>query len=198
MGRFIVFEGADNCGKSTLIGALRDCVAVRSSMRVETLGFPSGSPIGKLIRSALRGVVIIEEKALLHLFQADVLQLQSWIDRRLEEGFDLLCDRYTMSHHAYQREAHPIESIHMVENAVAFRQPDHTFVIDVPPEVAAERGARRDKYTDVVFEKNDDAYRRRIRARYAAMATTTYQTTVLDGTLPVDELVRQVMTRLEW
>ena len=71
------------------------------------------------------------------------------------------------------------------------RLPDALFVIDVPAEVALERMRARDKYRDVVFERDDLKYVCSLRERYRSLAQR-HGGHVLDGTKPTAELVKDV------
>jgi dTMP kinase len=198
---FVVFEGADNAGKSTLMSTVYELLSSRGIKLAAAVAFPSHSPIGLLIRRVLDGDEYVETKALLHLYQADVVHMQPWIARRLEEG-PVLCDRYIYSTRVYQRDYHKHDCINMVEASVSYRDPDHLFVVDVPVTVARARGAARAKRPDVLFEKTDEAYMERIRDRYIKLAhdklTNPTPTTVLDGQQQPAELAKLVLETVRW
>jgi dTMP kinase len=195
-GKYICFEGGDGSGKSTLAMAVYNKLAAETAVLKR---FPSDGIVGSLIRQGLMGKVSLENLPFLYLFAADGLQEQLWIQDQLEvHGKHIICDRHpTMSGRAFQPEHHPKAHIEAVYNAAAadgIAMPDFLFVIDIPVAEALDRMRARDKYTDVVFEKHNSDYVYKIKCRYLEIAER-FGATVLDGTLPTDELVDQVLDK---
>ncbi len=79
-----------------------------------------------------------------------------------EAGKLILCDRYHHSTIAYQGYgagyggANILKFIETARRLIAF-EPDKTFLLDVPPEVAAQRLVRRQGHTDR-YEERDAAF----------------------------------------
>lgn len=195
-GMYICFEGGDGCGKSTLAAHL-EAEMIRKGIGAVPARFPSDGLVGTLIRDGLMGKASIESKPFLYLFAADGLQQQLWIQDELEEkGNHIICDRHpTLSGRAFQPLHHGTEEIEDVYNAAArdgISMPDHLFVLEVPADVAIQRMKVREKYVDVVFEKNDIEYIEAIAARYRVIAER-FGGKILDGTKTTAELVVEVM-----
>lgn len=192
-GKYICLEGGDGTGKSTLakalIGHLGDkAVAAR---------FPSDGQIGKVIREGLMGVRSIENKPFLYLFAADGLQEELWIQDQLEvQEKHIICDRHpTLSGRVFQPMHHPEEHIEAVYNSAAedgVSMPDYLFIIDVPVDVAIDRMRRREKYQDIVFEKDTPDELEIIRHRYLQLAKR-FGGVVLDGARPTVEIMDDVL-----
>lgn len=194
-GKYICLEGNDNSGKSTLADAIQARLGDKEAVLNR---FPSEGYVGSLIREGLMGKKTLREEAYLYLFAADGLNEEYWIQDHLVNDFHVICDRHpTLSGRVFQLEHHPNEHIEAVYNSAAadgISMPDHLFVLDVPAEVALERMKGRDKYEDVVFEKKDPQHIDKMRQRYLGIAER-FSGTVLDGTLPTEELVELVLNQ---
>ena len=116
-GKFIVFEGIDGAGTTTqaqaLVNYLTEC-GISTYLTCE----PSDSSIGTFTRQALQGKQKgfhqkqLPDVALALLFAAD--RADHWtneIQPLLNEGVNVICDRYLYSSLAYQGLEHPLEWI---------------------------------------------------------------------------------------
>ena len=102
---FIVIEGADRTGKSTLRGGLAKYYRERG-YEVTELNFPDRTtPTGHLLDSLLKREDRTEEKeeiAFGHLlFSANRWERAGVIRKKLESGVVVICDRYKLSGHIY-------------------------------------------------------------------------------------------------
>ena len=115
-GKFIVFEGVEGCGKTTQLQRLYTWL-VNSNLlqQLQNQGHvngvvmtrePGGTSLGKILRQLLLGQnadLSIQDRAELLLYAADRAQhVEEMIRPHLEQGFLVLCDRYTDSTIAYQ------------------------------------------------------------------------------------------------
>jgi dTMP kinase len=108
-GRFVVLEGLDGAGTTTQARLLGERLRAEGR-RVHVTAEPSGGPAGALIRQILsrrvvgaRGGGEFDPAALALLFAADRLDhVAAEIAPKLEEGVDVVSDRYTLSSLAYQ------------------------------------------------------------------------------------------------
>lgn len=140
-GPFIVLEGIDGSGTTTQRAALQARLQ-QSGWRVHATAEPTEGPIGGLIRDALTGARDLAEDTLALLFAADRIQhVNTTIAPRLRDGELVLCDRYLLSSLAYQSVQLPLPWVLEI-NAQALR-PDLTVLLDVGPEVAADRRRHR-------------------------------------------------------
>ena len=149
-GLVIVFEGIDGSGKSTLAKMLNDYInGIGRSSIVETEP-TSDTLVGKALRDYLKNPQI-DEATMALLFAADRVEHVKKIKYWLDEGVDVICDRYIYSTFAYQGE-HPSRDIHNLLRD-KFLTPDITFYIDGDPEICLERIKSRsnslDKYENV-------------------------------------------------
>jgi len=194
-GKYICVEGMDGSGKTTLVDELYRRLGAAYLAR-----FPSSGLIGGLIRSALRGEIELDQKTYLYLFCADGLQENAKIERHLEAGAPVLCDRHpTLSGRVFQVDHHTPEIVDKVYDFATVDgvlMPDHLFVLDVEPEIALTRMQARSKYKDVVFESESLERIATLRDRYQKLATR-FNATVLSGAIPCQGLADVIM-RMVW
>lgn len=101
-GKFIVIEGADGSGKSTIAHMLyaRRFAGRRPSILTRE---PTDGPIGALIRQALRHEVALASVAMAPLYAADRLHhVATVIEPALARGEVVACDRYELSNLVYR------------------------------------------------------------------------------------------------
>ncbi|MGD8860422.1 MAG: dTMP kinase [Myxococcales bacterium] len=152
--RFIVLEGVDGAGTTTHTRELTRRLR-KLGVPVHPTAEPSTGPVGALLRQALVGRMVVADRGetrppawntMALMFAADRLDhVENELLPNLREGVTVLCDRYYHSSVAYQ------STTGGGEDAIAWireinhyaRKPDLTLVLDVPPEVAAQRRASR-------------------------------------------------------
>jgi dTMP kinase len=141
IGQFIVVEGLDGAGTTTLAHTLRDRLE-RIGISVLLTREPSDLPVGRLIREALTHAVGVSDGVLPFLFAADRKDhLEREVEPALSSGNWVISDRYLASSLAYQSLAAPFESIAALNST--FRKPDLTLFVDAPAEVCMARISSR-------------------------------------------------------
>ena len=104
-GKFIVFEGLDGSGKGTQLRLFAEELR-RRGRRVYETAEPTASSTGGMIRDALGGFVQRDAYELSALFLADRIfhnvNPKNGIRKFIDEGTDVICDRYYYSSFAYQ------------------------------------------------------------------------------------------------
>jgi dTMP kinase len=107
-GLLLVLEGLDGAGTTTQSRRLADWLSARGR-RPHLTAEPSRGPVGTQVRHVLSGRLRgaggrdFDARALALLFAADRLDhWESEIRPRLEEGCDVISDRYVLSSLAYQ------------------------------------------------------------------------------------------------
>lgn len=199
-GLFIVLEGLDGAGTTTQMERL--AAALRAAGHpVLTTCEPSNGPVGALIRQALRRRLVLPDArgALSHqtlalLFAADrVDHLEAEIEPALARGEHVICDRYVLSSLAYQG-AHAESGWVATLNLHAV-SPDLTLFIEVRPEVAQQRRARRGSQEEL-YESEDK--QRRIAQQYlAAIAARPGDRLVrIDGSAGIAQVTRAALRHL--
>ncbi len=145
MRRFIVIEGADGSGKSTLVQRLLK--NIRYEERSFSTAQPSQLSTGALLRQELQKKKINPPLISL-LFAADRLAHLEFCRHYLETGAIIFCDRYVDSNFAYRDESLEVEWLEQIERFAP--RPGLTLYLDVKPEVAMARiharGGKLDTY----------------------------------------------------
>jgi dTMP kinase len=146
---FVVLEGLDGCGKSTLAKLLGGWLKERGRSVLLT-SEPTDGRIGGLIREVLSGGKKVDASALALLFTADRMQhLAGEVEPALSSGKVVVCERYYYSTVAYQS-AQGVDSKWLTALNSAARRPDLGILIDVDPAVAASRTS-----TGEIFENKE-------------------------------------------
>jgi len=155
---FITFEGIEGSGKSTHARLLKEYLE-NKGRRVSLTREPGWGTIGKLIRH-----LILEEKDLdihpyteLYLFCADRVQhVQDFIKPRLENGEDVICDRYydsTIVYQGYGRDLDLYTVKKLAEASTLDVKPDITFLLNLPVKEGLGRLKLREDDTNRLDEE---------------------------------------------
>jgi len=189
-GRFIVVEGVDGSGKSTMATRLAEDLARRGRKVLRTRE-PGGTPLGEKIRALLLDAKNSEMVPFteLFLYMASRAQLVDEVIRpALNRGTDVICDRYYYSTAAYQGAAGKVgiqTVIEVAEKIAKFERPDLVALLDLDPAVARHRDGNR---TDRVEIKGLE-YQRKVRAGFLQLARKSpRRVKVFDASRPADEV----------
>lgn len=141
-GRFVVLEGLDGTGTTTVAGLLVEALQARD-LRVHLTAEPTDGPFGRLLRRHLSGEVTLPPVAATLAFTADRQHhLMARIRPALARGRWVVSDRYLLSTLAYQG-AEGIDPEAILAASAGFEVPDVTFVLDVGEELRRERMSGR-------------------------------------------------------
>lgn len=156
-GKLIVFEGADNLGKTTQIEALYSYLANEKKLNVIKTREPGATNLGSKIREILlNSKEKIPAKAQLLLFQADrAIHTETTLKPYLDKGYVILCDRFYLSTLVYQHKLNGI-SENIVYDLSGFATdylvPDKVFVFNG----TMLTDEARDEYEKHTVNKNHD------------------------------------------
>ena len=190
---FIVFEGIDGTGKTTIVKRLAEDLE-REGYEVFVTQEPTKSWIGRDVRRAIEEEKNGFTQAL--LFFADRAEHV----REIKENLDkvILCDRYVYSTFAYQ--GAQLEREMGFEKAMEwFKQvyepmrldPDMVFLITVDPEEGIRRIYGREKKEK--FERVE--FLRRVQEIYLRIASE-YGFSVIDGNRGIEEIYREISAKI--
>lgn len=162
-GFFVVVEGPEGAGKSTLVSALAtrlraegvDPVVVRE---------PGGTPVAEALRSAmLDGGHLTPERELLYAVTARADLVARVIQPALSAGRLVLSDRYDLSTRAYQGAGRGIAPDHLEwvnHAATGGLHPDLTLVLDLHVPVGRGRQLSAGKTGDRLDRESEDFHAR--------------------------------------
>jgi dTMP kinase len=190
----IVFEGLDQSGKQTQAELLRDWLK-KEGHRARLVSFPDyGTSIGEEIARALQGERDYGPEVMQLLYVANRYERKPDLQRWIDGGLILVCDRYLASSVAYG-EAQGLDPLWLAEIQKFLPRPSLTFMLDIEPETAVQRKAvDRDRY------ERDLEMQMRVRDSYRRQAAAE-QWVVLDGERSQQaiaaDVIDAVMSRLE-
>lgn len=163
---FFVLEGIDGSGTTTQLKRLQARAQSRGRSFSAT-NEPTGGPVGRLIRSVLRGQEKVHPGTLARLFGADRhehLFGQGGVRDLLKSGCAVLSDRYFLSSLAYQSLNSPLEEVWKINED--FPLPQVLFFLDLEPETALARvearGGEKEIFETLEFQK-------KVRKKYLEM-----------------------------
>ena len=168
-GVFVVVEGPEGAGKSTLVRSLAERLQAEGRA-VVTVREPGGTPVAEAAREVVlkfpHDMVPAAELFLFLTARADLVH--RIVRPALEAGEVVVADRFNLSTLAYQVAGGglPYEDVaQAIRLATGGLEPDVTLVLDIPVEVGRERQRAAHKMQDR-FERQDDAFHRRVLEAY--------------------------------
>ena len=193
-GKFLVFDGPDGAGKTTQAARLATHLRHRGHV-VIGLREPGATPAGEAIRDLLLNPETdIGARAEMLLYQGARAQIIETVVRpQLDLGKTVLLDRFGYSTVAYQGYGLGLdpEEIRVVTRiATGGLQPDHVFILDVPPDVGLQRlDGPKDR-----IERRPLDYHRRVREGFLAEAERLGdRCSLIDTTRSPDEVAAELI-----
>jgi len=198
-GAFIVVEGIDGSGKSTMVSHVANELRRRGRQVLRTRE-PGGTAISEQIRALLLdaknfAMVPFTE---LFLYMASRAQLVDEVIRpSLAKGIDVVCDRYYYSTAAYQGAAGKVgidTVIAVAERIAKFQKPDVVVLLDLDPELARSRdGIRNDRVENKGLE-----YQKKVRAGFLKLARRDRKRVkVINASRPAEQVYADVMKAVD-
>ena len=174
-GKFVSIEGGEGAGKSTQVRRLADVLRDRGVDVIVTRE-PGGSEGGEAIRDLLMQGEVKRwsshtEALLFAAARAD--HVEKVIQPALGVGTWVISDRYIDSSRAYQGVAGGIDDAAVLAlHGFGSRGllPDRTLVLEVPPEIGAERAAARDGAAADRFAARERAFHDDVAAAFRRFA----------------------------
>jgi dTMP kinase len=189
-GRYIAFEGAEGCGKSTHAARLAESLG--AVLTRET----GGTVIGRRIREILHDTAVtnLSHRAEALLAAADRAQhIEEVVAPALAAGRHVVSDRTvysTLAYQGYGREL-PLHEVRAFnEWAVDGHWPDLVLLLDAPVEVLERRmrGRQLDR-----FEQENGGFHDRVRAGFREMAAAEPDRwVVIDGGVDIEQVATSV------
>jgi len=193
MGKFIVFEGIDGSGKSSVTLAIPSRLKHTDLVVTEE---PTTTWIGDAVRRSHKEKSDPLTEAFLFLADrvAHTDRIRSW----LKEGKTVICDRYYHSTVAYQGAAlegkvefDPVEWLLDINLRISL-EPDIVFLFRIDPKTALTRVNNRGKPSK--FEKLD--FLTKVAANYDRLAKMRKNVVVIDSSRPLEAVIDDVVARI--
>jgi dTMP kinase len=187
---FVSLEGVDGSGKSTLAKLLAEALGPQTLQIRE----PGGTSAAERIRELLADPQLdIDPFAELLLFSAARADLVSRVIRpAVEEGRDVVADRFADSSVAYQGGARGLGTSHVLsltDTVIDGLWPDLTVLLRVDPEVGLGRADGKDR-----FEAEGVELQRAVAEAYEEIAIIASDRVVaIDASGSVEEVHERVM-----
>ena len=197
-GFFIAIEGGDGSGKTTQIKRISAALA-DDGYHVESTREPGGTELGTKIRSILFDSDPPSPRTEALLFAADrAHHVASLVDPSLDAGNIVITDRYIDSTIAYQSAGRSFDEktiLALSRWATQGLVPNLTIVLDIEPEVAAERMGKRGDSN--YLDQENQQFHQRVRQTYLSRAHKELDRyVVLDASIDADELTEQILAAI--
>ncbi len=206
MSKFIVFEGLDGAGKSTLIKQVSDKLKQQAISFILTRE-PGGTSLGETVRDWVLNPKseCSPQTEILLMSAVRHDHIDKVIQPALKAGQWILCDRFWASTSAFQGEGRglPDTQVQWLNEFTVSKniQPDLWFLLDLPLEEKEKRTQKRNTVFDT-FEKQNRDFHKRVRSAYLKLAHSQKDKwCLLDACLPVERLTQSVMqeiTKRQW
>lgn len=203
VGKLIVYEGIDGCGKDTQIELMNEHLKALG-YHTEVLSNVSNSPIGKSIREILsRPELYISSMQMACLFLSELFIIDKKIKELLDRGKTVIMSRWFYSTLAYAGEQLGDYLLIKDISSRLISKPDFLIYLDIDPTIAMERINKRDNDTDKKIEVYENISRlERIHKKYnLVLGMVKYEmkeTTVLniDASKTINEVFNEIYVEL--
>ncbi|MBL7542913.1 MAG: dTMP kinase [Bdellovibrionaceae bacterium] len=203
---FIVFEGLDGSGKSTLINRLSHILKERK-IEHDLTREPGGTELGDKLRDLIiaKGPHAPRPRAELLMYEASRAQLvETWIKPKLEQGRWVISDRFAASSIAFQAAGRSIDEadVNWLNQFATFGlQPDLYILLDISVEESKRRRQKRQDTFGVEedrIEAEKDDFHARVRDGFLKQAKANpQQWFILSAQLPTEQMLEHVLQKLK-
>lgn len=201
MSYWISFEGGEGSGKTTLIRRIEEEL-VKLGHDVMVTREPGGVPIAEQIREILLRVDNTAMDPITEALLFAASRRQHLIEKvlpALDQGKVVLMDRYVDSSIAYQGYARGLgmEAIKDLNDfAIQGALPNMTFWIDLDPEIGLQRIQNNQRNVNRLDKEVDD-FHEKVRQGYRLIAEVDDRLVVIDGNQPIEQIVQEILQKIE-
>lgn len=200
--KFIVIDGTDGAGKSTMARELVSYLQ-KKGLTVHHTREPGGTPFCERVREALLGFdtsnmakpeKVDSDSELLLMFAMRNQHLKSKIIPALENDEWIVCERWTSSTFAYQGVARGLgaDKIMKMNNDFVTVSPDMTLIFDVSPDISNERMQKRSELDYI--EKEEIGFFEDVRRGYHLYAESCKEKCfIIDASKGMDEVRNEML-----
>jgi hypothetical protein len=200
-GKFIVIEGLEGAGKSTV----HQCVVdVLKELGIDDVVFtrePGGTPLAEKLRYLIKHETeepVTDKAELLMLYAARIQLVENVIKPALAQGKWVVGDRHDMSSQAYQGGGRQLEQRllqSLKETILGDFEPDLTLYLDIDPAVGLARARGRGEL-DRIEQQNLDFFHR-TRARYLALVKDNPKAVIINAEQPVEQVKADIQSAVK-
>lgn len=199
-GQFIVVEGLEGAGKSTVIDTISQVLHEAGKSVVRTRE-PGGTPLAEALRDCVKkewseSVTTTTELCLMYAARSQLLE--NVITPALAQGQWILADRHDWSSVAYQGGGRqiPMDEIDSLRNiTLKGVKPDFTILLDIDPEIGLKRASQRGELDRI--EQSGLLFFARTRQKYLELAAShSDSSVVIDASQSIDEVRQDVLQAL--
>eukprot|EP00924_Labyrinthula_sp_SR-Ha-C_P005101 snap_masked-scaffold_1-processed-gene-21.32-mRNA-1 protein AED:0.31 eAED:0.31 QI:0/-1/0/1/-1/1/1/0/210 len=184
-GAFIVFEGLDRVGKTTQTQMLVENLT-KAEMKAKLFRFPDRTTqTGKLISSYLSSGATLNDEAVHLLFSANRWESSDEIKQLLEQGTNVVCDRYAFSGVSFT--AAKGKDFEWCRNPdKGLPEPDLVIFLTLPEGEAEKRG----EFGAERYEKKD--FQDKVREQFAKLEKETLNWTNIQANKSIEDLQQEL------
>lgn len=194
-GKFIVIDGGDGSGKSTIINHLKKILPVENNIFTRE---PGGSDFAQKIRE----LMLSEEAGFANgkthfglIWAARADHIDKTVRPAIESGKNIISDRFDSSTYAYQIFAQ--ESLELKDLFFDIRdkflaeiKPDLYIYLDVDVEVGIDRTNKRDSKKQNHFDRNKKDFRQKVRNGFLEYMKLV-PSVIVDANRTLDEVKKE-------
>lgn len=196
---FITLEGVEGSGKTTMCEVIKDHLSAKG-LDVALTREPGGTNFGEKLREILLNSdeKINPTAELLMMYAARSQHVNEKIKPLLAAGTSVICDRFSMSSHAYQGAGRGLD-LKIIEDldriTLGEFRPTVTFLFDVDVKTGMERVIARGKRDR--FEQEDLAFFEKIRQGFLDYAKNHDGVVTFDSSKDLASLKNDVIAELD-
>lgn len=197
---FIVVEGLEGAGKSTVISAIESFLKDQGES-VFCVREPGGTPMAEAIRSCVKqqwqSEKVTQETELLLMYAARSQLIHNVVLPRLNAGEFVIGDRHDLSSIAYQGGGRqvPLSDLRMLKQLIMGDFcPDLTIYLDIEPSLGLARARGRGELDRI--EQSGLAFFERARQMYLSEVNKLDNKVTVDASNPQDVVKQDVITGL--
>lgn len=197
-GKFIVFEGGEGSGKSTILEKIYSWIVEEKKECIKTRE-PGGIKISEQIREIILDPENIEMDGITEALLYAAARRQHLVEKvipALEEGKIVLCDRFIDSSLAYQGFARGlgIEQIYKINQfAIGECMPNISILFDIEPEVGLERISKNKNREINRLDLENIDFHNRVREGYNEVFETSKGRMIkVDASKTIEEVYEDV------
>ncbi|WP_331828176.1 dTMP kinase [Candidatus Blochmannia sp. SNP] len=202
--KFIVIEGLDGSGKTTVIYRIIQYLNKCGIINVITTREPGGTPVSDFLRVLIKYGGPISDpidsiSELLMIYAARFQLVKNVIKPALSRGYWVIGDRYDLSSQAYQGGGRGVDMLllqALSDKVTSILYPDLTFYLDISPELSVSR--IKNRIILDCLEQEPLSFFARVRSRYKKLASEKKNIIMIDASQSLEKVSAVIYRYLDW